>query len=165
MAFLDLKKAFDHVPLQLIWYSLCKHGVPEQLIKWVQMLYINTNSHVRHATGESDNFLVKVGVHQGSALSPLLFILVMDSITKDLQWEIPWTLLYANNIMLNANTREELQEQVEVWQAHLSHFNLCLNMQKTKVCQNLSESRHCAIWNQAAGEKPVFLLPGLTPTV
>ena len=34
-----------------------------------------------------------------------------------------------------------------------------------KVCQNLSESEHCASWNQAAGEKPVFPLLGLAPTV
>ena len=85
MVFLDLKKAFDHVPHQLIWYSLHDHGIAEQLMKWVQMLYINATSHVRCAVGESDSFSVKVGVHQGLTLSPLLFILVSDTIMRDLQ--------------------------------------------------------------------------------
>ena len=85
MTFLDIKKAFDCIPHQLIWYLLCDHGVPEQLIKLVQMLHFNTNGHARYAAGESDSFSVKVGVHQGSALSPLLFTLMMDTITRDLQ--------------------------------------------------------------------------------
>ena len=95
------------------------------------MLYINVNSHVRCAAGKSDSFLVKVGVNQGSALSALLFILVMDTTTRDLQQKIPWTLLYADDIMLADNTREELQEQVEAWHACLSYISLCLNVQKT----------------------------------
>ena len=109
MTFLDLKKAFDPVPHR---HLLHNHGVPEQLIKWVQMLYINMNSHVTCAAGESVNFSVKVGVHLVSSLSPLPLILVMDTITRDLQWEIPWTLLYADNVMLTVNTREDLQEQM-----------------------------------------------------
>jgi len=40
-----------------------------------------------------DNFSISVGVHQGSALSPFLFVVVMDTITRDLQQSIPWTLL------------------------------------------------------------------------
>jgi len=68
IAFLDLEKAFDRVPHQLICYALREHQVPEQLINWIKMLYINTSSHVRFPVGTSDNFPINIGVHQGSAL-------------------------------------------------------------------------------------------------
>uniref|UniRef100_A0A669B359 Reverse transcriptase domain-containing protein n=1 Tax=Oreochromis niloticus TaxID=8128 RepID=A0A669B359_ORENI len=47
MAFLDLEKAFDRVPHDLIWHSLRSHGVPEAYIKWIQLLYDNATINVR----------------------------------------------------------------------------------------------------------------------
>ena len=58
------------------------------------------------ATLVRQTFSIKVGVHQGSALSPLLFIAVMDTITRDMQQPIPWTLLYADDVMLAHTTRK-----------------------------------------------------------
>ncbi|KAK6730160.1 hypothetical protein RB195_006928 [Necator americanus] len=45
-------------------------------------------------------FLVQVGVHQGSSLSPLLFILCMDTITKEFQKQHLWTILFAGDVIL-----------------------------------------------------------------
>ncbi|VDP04383.1 unnamed protein product [Heligmosomoides polygyrus] len=79
LAFLDLRleKAFDHVPREVIWYTLRQHGVPEELIEWVRILYSGPKSRVRAPAGTSAEFPISVGVHQGSALSPLLFNVVM----------------------------------------------------------------------------------------
>ena len=70
LAFLDLEKAFDRVPHKVIWYALRKHGVPEELINWVKMLYDKPSSRVLTTSGTSKPFPIRVGVHQGSALSP-----------------------------------------------------------------------------------------------
>ena len=35
------------------------------------------------------DFPINIGLHQGSALSPYLFVLVMDEVTRDIQGEIP----------------------------------------------------------------------------
>jgi hypothetical protein len=43
---------------------------------------------VRAYDGESDAFPIKIGLHQGSALCPYIFTLVMDE-TKDIQADIP----------------------------------------------------------------------------
>ncbi|EYC40844.1 hypothetical protein Y032_0594g424 [Ancylostoma ceylanicum] len=132
VAFLDLEKAFDRVPHEVIWYSLRIHGVPEELVVWIKLLYDGTRSQVRTPNGTSEEFRVNVGVHQGSALSPLLFILVMDAITKDIQKTVPWTLLYADDVMLAANTKAELEQQVQTWQDRLADFGLRLNVRKTE---------------------------------
>uniref|UniRef100_A0A3Q4H3V8 Uncharacterized protein n=1 Tax=Neolamprologus brichardi TaxID=32507 RepID=A0A3Q4H3V8_NEOBR len=46
-AFLDLEKAFDRIPLDLIWHSLRSIGVPEAYVKWIQLLYDNITSSIR----------------------------------------------------------------------------------------------------------------------
>ena len=81
LAFLNLEKAFDHVPHDVICLALRDHGIPEHLISWVKLLYKESTSYVQNAAGKTNDFSITVGVHQGSALSPLLFILVMDTLT------------------------------------------------------------------------------------
>ncbi|VDP25844.1 unnamed protein product [Heligmosomoides polygyrus] len=55
-AFLDLEKAFDRVPREVIWYALRRHGVPEELIEWVRILYSCPISRVRAPAGTSMEF-------------------------------------------------------------------------------------------------------------
>lgn len=59
---------------------------------------------------------VGVGVHQGSALSPLLFNLVMVYITSKIQKPTPWSLLYADDVVLIAESLQEVQSELTVWQ-------------------------------------------------
>ena len=53
---------------------------------------------MRSSVGETEGFEVKVGLHQGSALSPFIFNIVMDVITQDLRETVPWCILYADDI-------------------------------------------------------------------
>jgi len=119
VAFLDLEKAFDRVPHEVIWWALRKHQVSEVYIDWIKMIYRGASSSVRTSVGLSREFPIRVGVHQGSALSPLLFTTVMDAVTRDLQKPTSWTLLYADDVALIATTRADLQEQVQNWKARL----------------------------------------------
>ena len=72
MAFVDLEKAFDRVPRKVIWWAQRKLGVDEWIVRLVQGMYSNARSRVRVGEGYSEEFEVKVGIHQGSVLSPLL---------------------------------------------------------------------------------------------
>ena len=81
MAFVDLEKVFDRVPRKVIWWALRKLGVEEWIVRLVQGLYANARSCARVGEGYSEEFEVKVGVHQGSVLSPLLFIIVLDALS------------------------------------------------------------------------------------
>ncbi|KAH9401136.1 hypothetical protein TYRP_002727 [Tyrophagus putrescentiae] len=131
-AFLDLEKAFDRVPHEAIWWALREHLVPEEYITWVQCLYHNATTSVRCPLGSSVPFEVKVGVHQGSALSPLLFILVMDSATRDLHRPPPWTLLYADDVALSDTSIESLEKLTQEWGSRLQQFGLKLNVEKSE---------------------------------
>ena len=82
MVFVDLEKAFDRIPRDLIWWCLRQKGVPEEYVKIVQDMY-------RSSKGETEYFPIEVGLHQGSALSPLLFILIMDVLTENIKKDPP----------------------------------------------------------------------------
>ena len=80
MAFIDLEKAFDQVPRKVISWAPRKLGV-EWIVRLVQGMYANARSLVRVGEGYSEEFEVKVGAHQGSVLSPLLFIIVLEALS------------------------------------------------------------------------------------
>ena len=52
-------------------------------------MYYNVVTSVRTSDWDTDDFPIKIGLHQGSALSPYLFALVMDEVTRDIQGDIP----------------------------------------------------------------------------
>ena len=79
-AFVDLKKAFDRVPRKVLWWPMRRVGVDEWLIRTIQAMYTIAKSSVRLNGQFSSCFDVQVGVHQGSVLSPLLFIIVMEAL-------------------------------------------------------------------------------------
>ena len=60
-----------------------KKGLPEILVKTVMSLYEGAKTKVRVGSGLSEEFSVKVGVHQGSVLSPLLFAMVIDEVMEN----------------------------------------------------------------------------------
>ena len=78
--FVDLDKAFDRVPREVISWAMHKLGVEEWLVSAVMSMYTGAKTVVRTVYGNSKGFEVKVGMHQGSALSPLLFVIVMDAL-------------------------------------------------------------------------------------
>ena len=49
---------------------------------------------------------VNVGLHQGSALTPFIFSIVMDVMTEEVREAVPWSILYADDILLCAETLE-----------------------------------------------------------
>jgi len=82
MAFVDLEKAFDRVPREILWWSLRQLNVDEGLIAVIKSMYDNVTTAVKVKGQVSEEFQVKVGVHQGSVLSPLLFIMVMEALSQ-----------------------------------------------------------------------------------
>ena len=56
----------------------------------VMSVYTGAKTVVRTVYGNSKGFEVKVGMHQGSGLSPLLFVIVMQAISREFRVALPW---------------------------------------------------------------------------
>ena len=73
------------------------------------------------------------GVYQGSVLSPLLFIIVMEAVTHTVREGLPWEMLYADDLVLVGKCEEELKEKLRKWNECLKDKGLKINEEKTKV--------------------------------
>jgi hypothetical protein len=77
------------VTRNVMWWALQKHKVSSKYIILIKYMYDNVVTSVRTSDGDTNNFLINIGLHQGSALSPHLFAFVMDEVTRDIQGGIP----------------------------------------------------------------------------
>ena len=70
-------------------------------------MYSNTRSHVHVGEEYSEEFEVKVGVHQGTVLSPLLFIIVLEALSHEFCCVVSWEDIYADDLVIITESLEE----------------------------------------------------------
>ena len=79
-----------------------------------------------------ETFPISIGLHQGSALSPYLFALVMDEVTKDIQGGIPWCMIFADDVVLVDESRSGVNQKLELWRETLESKGFRPNKTKTE---------------------------------
>ncbi|KAK3511415.1 hypothetical protein QTP70_007327 [Hemibagrus guttatus] len=138
--FVDLEKAYDRVPREELWYCMRKSGVAEKYVRVVQDMYERSRTVVRCAVGQTEEFNVEVGLHQGSALSPVLFAMVMDQLSEEVRQESPWTMMFADDIVICSESREQVEENLERWRFALERRGMKVSRSKTEyMCVNERE--------------------------
>jgi len=100
MVFIDLEKAYDRVPREVLWGCLEKRSVPLTHMRVIKDIYDGVRTRARTLVGDKGDFPIDIGLHQWSALSPFLFTIVVDELTRGIQNETPWCMLFAGDIVL-----------------------------------------------------------------
>ena len=94
-------------PRKVVEWAMTKLGVEEWLVRAVMAMYKHARTRIRSYGGSvSEWFGVNVGVHQGSVLSPLLLIIVMEAVTHSVREGLPWEMLYADDLVLVGKCEE-----------------------------------------------------------
>ena len=130
---MDLEKVFDLVPRKVLWWALRTVGAEEWIVRVVIAMYENANSKVRINDGYSNSVKVNIEVHQGSVLSPLLFIIVLEALSREFKTGCPWELLYGEDLVISDEDPIKLKEMLSTWKRNLESRGLRVNMGKTKV--------------------------------
>nr|GEV28416.1 DNA-directed DNA polymerase [Tanacetum cinerariifolium] len=95
-------------------------------------MYDGAKTRVRTTMGNTEYFSVKVGLHQGSAISPYLFTLILDELSRGIQENIPWCMIFAEDIVLIAESAERLNNRLESWRKTLEDNGLRVSREKMK---------------------------------
>ena len=94
----------------------------------------NIERSVKVEYTRSEPFDVKVGVHQGSILSSLLFALVMVEVTKDIREGIVKKMLYEDNIVLVGDNWKELSRiSIHSMEESIKDKGIRISVNKKKV--------------------------------
>jgi len=91
-----------------------KKRVPIKYIDIIKDMYNEVVANIRTCRGLTSDFRITIGLHQGSALSPFFFAIVMDDLIRAIQDEIPWCMLFANDIVLVDETKDRINAKLEL---------------------------------------------------
>ncbi len=78
----DPQRSYDQVPREILWEVLGVYRVRGSLLRAIQSPYTHSESCIQFLCSKSNLFPVGVGLHQGCALSPILFVICMDRILR-----------------------------------------------------------------------------------
>ncbi|KAE8663451.1 hypothetical protein F3Y22_tig00112968pilonHSYRG00020 [Hibiscus syriacus] len=110
---------------------------------WERVIEARYTTHVRTTVGDTEAFPVEIELHQGSALSPYIFALIMDDIYCAIPDSVPWCMLFADDIVLIAETKFELNSRLATWKTALEEKGLRINIGKTEyLCSNFSGNQN-----------------------
>ena len=110
---------------------------------------------------------VKVGVNQGSVLNPLLFIIVMEAISWEFRTSCPWELLYADDLVVIAESVPDFIAKFEEWESNLERKGLRVNNKKTKImccsrdvaCASIPPSNFpCGVCSTGVGSNSILCI-------
>ncbi|KAK3535459.1 hypothetical protein QTP70_016880, partial [Hemibagrus guttatus] len=113
--FVDLEKAYDRVPREELWYCMRKSGVAEKYVRVVQDMYERSRTVVRCAV-------------------------VMGQLSEEVRQESPWTMMFADDIVICSESREQVEENLERWRFALERRGMKVSCSKTEyMCVNERE--------------------------
>ena len=107
----------------LVAVAILEEDAWHSQIKWT--------NRVRVGGGYSEEFEVKVGVHKGSALSPLLFIIVLEALSREFRSGVSWKDLCADVVI--AESLEECGRRLLTRREAIEEKGLRVNARKTKI--------------------------------
>ena len=155
LAFLDLKKAFDSVPIYNILTKLYNMGIRGNTLTFITNLYLTSKAHATYHGYRSTDFPIHRGVRQGCPLSPVLFNLFINDILEGCD---PYGIdsnglkccgsLFADDIVLLAPSKtamEHLLQKVYTWaQKNEMSFGIqkCATLVVKPLCTDPSQQKN-----------------------
>ena len=127
LVFIDLEKAYDRVLWQEVRRCLREQGVPEKYVRFMKDTYEDARTQVKTSIGVTGKITVRVGLHQGSSLSPYLFDMILDVMGRGIEEQPPWCMLFADDIVLCSSRRYHVERKLEEWRRAMEERGLTIS--------------------------------------
>ena len=140
--FVDFSKAFDFLNRDLMLFCLKEIGINGKFLSMVKVMYSETKAAIRINDKITDWFRTEAGIRQGQNDSPTIFAIFINSLAKQLKnlnkgvifGDISiTTLLYADDIILLAETENNLQDLLKELSKWCKRWRMCVNVEKTQI--------------------------------
>ena len=92
----------------------------------------NTRIQVKTSIGVTGKITVRVGLHQGSSLSPYLFDMILDVMRRGIKEQPPWCMVFADDIVLCSTRREHVERKLEEWRSAMEERGLKISRKNTE---------------------------------
>jgi len=143
-AFIDLRKAYNSVYRQGLWYKLIQYGIQGKLLAIMRSMYDKVKCCVRGHDGLTTFFHTLLGLQQGAVLSCYLFAFYLNDLPEIIKDNNPdggvdidntriWLLMFADDIVFLSNTPVGLQESLDLFYDYCEKWKLSVNLQKSQV--------------------------------
>lgn len=158
VCFVDLKRCFDSINRNALWYKLYNTGIQGRLLRVIRDMYSKVKSCVKQCDSYSEYFEYAVGLRQGEVISPILVSLFMEDLELYLQQDVNSglliddivliLLLFADDMALIGRSVEELQESLSLLHTYCNTWGLEVNTEKTKIVvfRNRGQVRNDEVW-------------------
>ncbi|XP_076927188.1 uncharacterized protein LOC143590650 [Bidens hawaiensis] len=103
--------------------------------------------------GDTASFSVEIAFIKVSALSPFLFEVVLDELSKSIQEIISWCMIFVDDIMIVADSKQDLNRRLEEWRVALERKGLSISRSKT-------EYLHCDLSGANGNEEIKITIKG-----
>ncbi|XP_053380261.1 uncharacterized protein LOC128548803 [Mercenaria mercenaria] len=141
--FIDMRKCFDSVYRNALWFKMSKLGVGGKMLTIIRSMYEHVKCRIRHGKEFSDFIEIAVGLKQGEICSPLLWSMFIEDLELYLGTRPGSGLnfddltlilfLYADDMVLFSDTVQGLQQSLEDLHVYCDRWGLSVNIDKTKV--------------------------------
>ena len=141
--FIDFEKAFDSISREVLWKLLRHYGVPDKMVTIVRVLYEGFLAQVAHNGQKTQPLIMRTGVRQGCLLSPLLFLVALDWVTRTaferkrgIQWTFATSLEdldFADDLELLSHTIQDMRDKKQALEVQSAKVGLKINATKTKL--------------------------------
>ena len=136
-AFIDLEKAFDSVWRDGLLVKLHRFGIRGRMWKWIEGFLKDRKARCYLKGRYGSFFFTPVGLPQGSVISPMLFIIFLQDIFKELSTN---GVKYADDgtIWVTGTDIKELskavEEDLEKIYSWTRKWRMKINIEKTEIC-------------------------------
>ena len=173
MVFVDFEKAFDSLDREVLWKILWHYGVPEKIVRMIRVFYDAFQARVVHEGEMTGSFSMSTRARQGCFLNPLLFLVVLDWVSRqdfgDNKTGIQFTKLqkledleFADDMVLLSQKITHMRQKFAALLEQIARIGLKINASKTKEMRirSLANTGNINCVGEVLEQVSAFTYPG-----